>query len=209
MQPDLEQSLVVEYDELFALSDRLRQVADGARARLLAAGLQEPLEAEVFDRELELRGTGQSRLMIRLDSYHLEITGAPPQLQTHLVASILLDEAGVFRLGTVEMGLSLPVKARRDRPLHLVHQAFTSGDLLGTDPMLDRRFSMTWDWATPTTGYSFYAQDTEDQELYLSFKAREGYMTLPELEAGAWMAAQAVRFDTMVARFLTQLGWNR
>jgi hypothetical protein len=68
---------------------------------------------------------------------------------------------------------------------------------------------MTWDWATPTTGYSFYAQDTEDQELYLSFKAREGYMTLPELEAGAWMAAQAVRFDTMVARFLTQLGWNR
>jgi hypothetical protein len=208
MHPDIEQTLTVEYDELFALSDHLRQVADNVRARLLTAGLQDPLEADLFDRELELRGTGGSHLAIRLDGFRLEITGAPPELQIHLVAAILLDEAGVFRLASVEAGRALTIKVRRGQPLHLVHQAFPPVAAEGDEPMLDRRFSMTWDWGTATTGYSFHASDTEDRELFLSFKAREGYMTLAELQSGHWIASQASRYDALVARFLTQLGWN-
>ncbi|HLN62391.1 MAG TPA: hypothetical protein VK464_12640 [Symbiobacteriaceae bacterium] len=207
MHPEIEQSLVVEYEELFALADRLHQVADGARARLLAAGLQEPLQTEVFDGELELRGTQHERLTVRLDGYHLEIAGAPPDLPTHAVAAILLDEAGIFRLTSVEMGLTMSLRAGRGRPLQLVNQAFSPVAGEGGEPMLDRRFSMTWDWGTATTGFSFHAADTEDRELFLSFKAREGYMTLPELSAGGWMQQQAERFDGLVERFMRQLGW--
>jgi len=208
MDPNLEQSLVVEFDELFALGDRLREVADHVRARLLAAGLSEPLETELFDRELELRGTQHERLLIRLDSFRLEITGAPSTLQTNVVAAILLDEAGVFRLGSVELGLSLALKVRRGQHLNLVARAFSPVAGVAGEPMLDRRISMTWDWGNATTGYSFYVQDTEDRELFLSFKAREGYMSLPELQAGAWVGEQALRFDGLVGQFLAQLGWQ-
>lgn len=204
----MEQSLTVEFDELFALGDRLRQVADTIRARLLAAGVQERLEADIFGAELELRGTEHDRLLIRLDSFRLEITGAPPELPLHLVAAILLHEAGAFRLAMVEAGYLLTLPARRDRPLNLIRAAFSPLDGDGAEPMLDRRFAMTWDWGTPTTGYSFHLADTEDRELLLSFKAREGYMTLDELQAGTWMADQARRFDGLVARTLQQLGWQ-
>jgi hypothetical protein len=206
MPPEIEQSLTVDYEELFALPDRIRQVADTARARLLAAGLPERLEPEVFGPELELRGTEHERLLIRLDSYRLEITGAPPSMQTHLLAAILLDEAGVFRLTSVELGLTLTAKAGRNRPLNLIRQAFSPVE--GGEPMLDRRFSLTWDWGNATTGYSFLAADTEDRELFLSFKAREGYMTLPDLEQGYWMHQQAQRFDGLVERFMRQIGWQ-
>lgn len=208
MHPNLEQSMVVEFDELFALGDRLREVADNVRARLLAAGLSEPLETELYDRELELRGTSHERLLIRLDSFRLEITGAPPALPTNVIAAIILDEAGAFRLGSVEVGLSLVVKVRKGQPLNLVARAFPQVAGGAGEPMLDRRISMTWDWGNATTGYSFYVQDTEDRELFLSFKAREGYMSLPELQAGAWVGEQALRFDGLVGQFLSGLGWQ-
>lgn len=182
-------------------------MADQARARLFAAGLPERLETEVFDEELELRGTDMRNFLLRLDTYHLEITGAPPDLQTHLLAAILLEEAGAFRLTSVEVGYNLSVKLPRGQSLDLVRQAFPMVDP-GGEPMLDRRLSMTWEWGTATTGYSLWACDTEDRDLQLGFKAREGYMALPELQAGAWMAAQAQRFDALVERFFTQLGWT-
>lgn len=208
MHPEIEQSLLVEFEELFALEDRLRQVADSARARLLAAGLTEVLETEVFDREVEFRGTVHDRLLMRLDSYHLEIAGAPPELHTHLAAAILLDEAAAFRLTSVEMGLRLALRVGAGRRLDLVARAFPQANLDGDDPMLDRRFSMTWDWGNATTGYSFHVSDTEDRELLISYKAREGYMELPRLQAGGWMAAQAQRFDGLVSLLIRQLGWN-
>lgn len=204
----MEQSLIVEFDELFALRDRLRQVADTVRARFLAAGFMDPMETEVFDQELELRGTGDSRLLIRLDGFHLEIAGAPPELHLHRMAAILLEEAGAFRLNLVDAGFTLTAKVRRGNALDLVHKAFTPVDVTGgQEPMLDRRFSMTWDWGNATTGYSFLVTDTEDKELLLSFKVREGYMTLPDLAAGHWMAREAARFDQLVGRFFQQLGW--
>ena len=205
MRPDIEQSLLIEFEELFSLPDRIRTLADAVRALLLSAGFQEPLQTDVFDQELELRGTEHTGLLVRLDSYHLEVTGAPPELQTHALAALLLNEAGVFRLTMVEAGLTLTVKARRGQPLSWVDQAFST---LGEEPMLDRRFSMTWDWGTATTGYSFHASDTEDREIHLSFKAREGYLTLPELQDGGWMATHRQRFDGLVVRFFAQLGWE-
>ncbi|HYG58373.1 MAG TPA: hypothetical protein VD902_09970 [Symbiobacteriaceae bacterium] len=208
MQPEIEQSLVVEFDELFSLGDRLREVADNLRARLMAAGLTEPLQTDVFDRELEVRGTQHERLLIRLDSYRLEISGAPPAMQTQAAAAIILDEAGAFRLTSVELGLSLTVKVRKGAGMNLVAQAFPQVDVVPGDPMLDRCFSMTWDWGTATTGYSFHASDTEDRELLLSFKAREGYMTIPELEGGTWVSQQAQRYEALVGRFFDQLGWK-
>lgn len=208
MQPQLEQSLVVEFEELFALKDRIRPVADQVRSRLLAAGLAETLEAEVFEQELELRGTDHPNLLIRLDSYHLEITGAQPELQTHQVAALILEEAGAFRLPMVEAGFSLTLKARPGHPLNLVQQAFSPLQEQGDEEMLDRRFSMTWDWGTATTGFSFFAGNAEDREIHLSFKVREGYMNLDELKEGAWMAGQTARFDALVSRFLAQLGWQ-
>jgi hypothetical protein len=207
MRPEIELSLVIEFEELFALRDRFRAVADQVRARLLAAGFPERLEAELFDNELELRGTPPSALVIRLDSYRLEITGAPPGLQLHTLAGILLDEAGVFRLTTAEAGFTLSAKAGRGRPLELVARAFAP-ITPGEEPMLDRHFSLTWDWGAATTGYSLQASDTEDRDLFISFKAREGYMTVPELQTGLWIADQAARFDAVAGRLLEQLGWN-
>ncbi|HWI61336.1 MAG TPA: hypothetical protein VNT75_05850 [Symbiobacteriaceae bacterium] len=208
MQPEIEQSLYVDFEELFALSDRLGPVADNVRARLLAGGLTETLETEILDGEVEFRGTTHDRLLMRLDSYRLEITGAPPSLQTHLAAAVLLDEANAFRLTGVELGLTMTIRLGRDRRLDMVARAFPQVNLDSADPVLDRRFSMTWDWGNATTGYSFHVADIEDRELFISFKAREGYMTLPELQAGHWMAAQAQRFDALVARLFHQLGWN-
>lgn len=207
MRPEIEQSLFVDFEELFALKDRLGHVADGVRARLLAAGLNESFETELFGDQLELRGTQQANLRVLLDSFHLEITGAPPDLQTHVVAAILLEEAGAFRLSSVEMGLGLTIKLGRNRRLELIQLAFAPV-APGGGQLLDRRFSMTWDWGDATTGYSFHAEDVEDRELFLSLKAREGYMTLPELQQGAWMVRQAQRFDALVERFFHQLGWN-
>lgn len=204
----MELSLTVDFDELFALQDRIRPLADRVRAQLYAAGLGDRFQAEVFDEELELRGPEGSRLLIRLDSYHLEITGASPALQIHLLAALILDEAEVFRLSGVDAGFSLVLPVRRNQPLTLVQQAFSPVEEVEGDPMLDRRFSMTWEWGNAITGHSFVASDTEDRELYLSFKAREGYMTVPELKGGRWMAAQAARFDGLVARFLAQMGWQ-
>lgn len=204
----MEQSLTVEFDELFALTDRLRQVADNVRARLLAAGLQERLETDVFSDELELRGTDHDQLVVRLDSFRLDIAGAPPELPLHLVAAILLDEAGAFRLNMVEAGYLLTLPARRDRPLKLIQAAFTPVESDSQEPMLDRRFALTWDWGNATTSYSFHVADTEDRELMLSFKAREGYMTLDDLQTGTWVAEQGRRFDGLVGRALRQLGWQ-
>lgn len=208
MRPDIEQSLLVEYEELFALKDRIRAVADEVRARLLAAGLTDRLEPEVYDQELELRAEEPGRLYIRLDTYHLEITGAPPALQTHILAAILLDVAGAFRLTTVEAGYSLVTQAGPGRPLRLANPAFSTQEP-GGEPMLDRRFTMTWDWGSATTGYSLQVSSVEDRELYIGFKAREGYMTLPELQQGNWMAEQARRFDAAVSRLYRQFGWSR
>ncbi|MFZ5814387.1 MAG: hypothetical protein ACOY93_03685 [Bacillota bacterium] len=208
MRPELEQSLFVEFEELFALRERLRSVADQLRAHLLAAGLRERLEPEIFDQELEFRGTEGSNLLIRLDSYRLEITGARPEIAIHALAAIILAEAEVFRLTSVELGLSAVFKADQNHPLNLAAQAFTPVEEPGEEPMLDRRFAMTWDWGTATTGFSFHAADTEGRELFLSFKAREGYMTLPELQSGAWVGEQTRRFEQLVRRFLAQLGWK-
>lgn len=207
LRPEMEQSLYIEFEELFALRERLRAVADQVRAQLVAAGLEEHLEPEIFEQELELRGTDGSNLMIRLDGFRLEVTGVPPHVAIHKLAAIMLMEAEVFRLTSVEVGFSTWYKPSAGRALGMVAQAFSPVAGLDPEPMLDRRFSMTWDWGTPTTGFSFMATDTEDKELFLSFKAREGYMTLPELEAGGWIGEQALRFDQLVQRILTQIGW--
>ncbi|MFZ5826276.1 MAG: hypothetical protein ACOY94_18425 [Bacillota bacterium] len=208
MQPEMEQSLFVEFEELFALRDRLRSVADQVRAQLLAAGLRDRLEPEIFDNELELRGPEGSNLLVRLDSYRLEVAGVRPDVAIHRLAAIILAEAEVFRLTSVEIGFSAWYKVEKNRPLRLVAQGFPAVEGTDDEPMLDRRLSMTWEWGTSTTGYSFHAMDTEDKELLLSFKAREGYMTLPELHSGAWVGEQALRFEQLVHRFLTQLGWT-
>ncbi len=208
MRPEMEQSLYVEFEELFALRERLRPVADQVRAQLVAAGLKERLEPELFDQELELRGTDGSNLVIRLDAYRLEVTGCRPGVAIHQLATLILLEAEVFRLTSVEVGFTSSLKAGRERRLRLVEQAFTPVGEPGEETMLDRRISMTWDWGTATTGFSFHAMDTEDRELFLSFKAREGYMTLPELQGGGWIDEQAQRYEQLVARFLAQLGWQ-
>lgn len=208
MLSDQEQSLYVEFDELFALRERLRPLADQVRAQLVAAGLRERLEAEIFDHELELRGVDKSNLLIRLDSFRLEIVGARPELLLHNLAALILAQAEVFRLNTVEVGFTAWLKAGDGRPLNLVAQAFSPG--WGVEPaeMLDRRFAMTWDWATATTGYSFHASALEDRELMLSLKAREGYMTLPELQTGLWIQEQRHRFEQGARLLVSLLGWS-
>jgi len=208
MQPEMEQSLVVEFEELFTLRDRIRDVADGARARLLAEGLIDRLEPELYDDELELRSQGPGRLYIRLDRYHLEIAGAPLNLQTHILAAILLEMAGVFRPTSVEAGFSMVVEGGPGRPLQMVAQAFAAEDG-GGEPMLDRRFTLTWEWCSATTGYSLQVSSLEDRELFIGFKARESYMTVPELREGNWMAEQIRRFDAVVSRLYRQMGWSR
>jgi hypothetical protein len=209
LRPEMEQSLYIEYEELFALRERLRSVADQIRAQLVAAGLPDRLEPAIYDQELELRGPEGSNLVIRLDSYRLEITGVRPDVAIHRMATLILLEAEVFRLTSVEAGFSTWFKVDRNRPLGLVAQAFRPVGVPGDEPMLDRRFSMTWEWGTATTGFSFLAADTEDKELFLSFKAREGYMTVPELDRGEWIAEQIQRFEALTDQFLAQLGWKR
>jgi len=204
----MEQSIYIEFEELFALRERLRSVADQVRAQLIAAGLKERLEPELFDQELEFRGMDGSNLVIRLDAYRLEVTGCRPGIAIHQLAALILLEAEVFRLTSVEIGFTTALQAGSGRRLRLVAEAFSPVGEPGEEPMLDRRFSMTWDWGTATTGFSFHAADTEDKELFLSFKAREGYMTLPELQAGSWVGEQARRYEQLVSRFLTQLGWQ-
>jgi hypothetical protein len=206
LHPAIEQSLFIEFDELFSLRERLRTVTDNVRARLYGAGLVEPLETDVFERELEMRGVEPSRLLIRLSSYQLEIAGAPAGVPVHVIAAMILEEAGAFRLVSVEAGFALTLVPRPGYRLDLVRHAFTPVDPVGSEPMLDRRFSLTWDWGNPTTGFSFYVSDTEDRELFLSFKARVGYMTLPELQSGRWLAEQAQRFDGLVSRVVGHLG---
>jgi len=206
--PDQEQSLYVEFDELFALRERLRSLADQIRCQLAVAGLRERLEAEIYDYELELRGTDNSNLLIRLDSFRLEILGARPDLLLHNIAAIILNQAGAFRLNTVEVGFTAWLKAGEGRPLNMVAQAFTPGWGAAEAEFLDRRFSMTWDWATPTTGYTFHASSAEDEELMLNFKAREGYMTLAELQTGFWIQEQRQRFEQAAQLFLSLLGWT-
>jgi len=206
--PDQEQSLYVEFDELFSLRERLRPLADQVRSQLAAAGLRERLEAEIYDFELELRGTDKSNLLIRLDSFRLEILGARPDLLLHNLAAIILTEAGAFRLNTVEVGFTAWLKAGQGRPLNLVAQAFTPAWGAAEAEFLDRRFAMTWDWATPTTGYTFHASSAEDEELMLNFKAREGYMTLTELQTGLWIQEQRQRFEQAARLFLNLLGWT-
>lgn len=206
MASHVEIALTAEFDPLFSLPDRMRAVADQIRARLRSAGLELPLETEVFDNELELRGGENSHLLIRLDSYRLEITGAPPDVQVHLLAALILDEAQVYRLVSVDAGFAVTLPVPPGRRIDLVHRAFLPVE--SGEPMLDRRFSMTWEWGNPTTGFSFLASVVEDREIFLSFKAREGYMTVPELRGGAWMNEQAERFDGAVSRFLAQLGWR-
>lgn len=205
LRSESEQSLYVEFEELFALRERLRSVADQVRAQLLLAGLRERLVADVFDQELELRSEEGSNLLIRLDSLRLEITGARPELLLHHLAGMILAEAEAFRLTSVEVGFVSWYKASARTPLNLVAQAFSPA----AGPMLDRRFAMTWDWSGATTGYSFQASVAEDRELMLSFKAREGYMTLPELQTGMWMDEQRTRFEQGAALFLNQLGWQQ
>lgn len=208
LRPEIEQSLTVEFDQLFALQERLGQVADRVRAELWAAGLHHRFDVEIFDQELEMRSAEGGNLAIRLDSYRLEVTGAGPSLAVHRLAALILQEAEAYRLGSVEIGFATALSPGRGRPLQMVDLAFSPVGAQGAEPMLDRRISLTWDWGSATTGFSFHAADTEDRELYLSFKAREGYMTLPELEAGAWVAQQAERFEQISNRFLLQLGWQ-
>lgn len=208
MQPEIEMSLTVEYDELFSLRDRIRQVADQVRGRLARNGFDERFEVEVFESEMELRGPEGSHLLVRLDSFRLEITGAPMEMPLHAMAAIILDEAGVFRLASVEAGFTLGMQVRRGTDLGIVGRAFSPIAPEGDEPMLDRRFSMTWDWGTATTGFSFMSSVVEDREILLSFKGREGYMTVFDLQSGDWLQAQAQRFDGCVSRYLSQIGWK-
>lgn len=208
MRPDMEQSLIVEFEELFALRDRMGDVADGLRARLLAEGLSDRLEPDLYDHELELRAEPPGRFYIRLDPYHMEIGGAPPNLQTHLLGAMVLEMAGAFRLTLVEAGFSLVAKGGPLRPIRMVSPAFFSADS-GGEPLLDRRFTMTWEWSSATTGYSLQVSSMEDRELFIDFRAREGYLTLPELKQGTWMAEQMRRFDQALGRLYRGLGWSR
>lgn len=208
MLPEQEQTLYIEFDELFSLRERLRVLADQLRSQLVAAGLRERLDVEIYDSELELRGVEGSNLLIRLDSFRLEIAGVRPDVALHNLAALVLAQAEVFRLTSVEVGFTAWLKAGPGRPLNLVAQAFDPAWGLRDEEQLDRRFAMTWDWASPTTGYSFHASVLEDQELMLSFKAREGYMTLLELQSGRWMQEQRLRFQQAADLFLTLLGWN-
>lgn len=208
MRPEMELSLAVEFNEVFSLRDRIRIIADRVRSQLIAAGIGDQMEAEIFDGELELRGPDGSHLLVRMDSFHLEINGAPPDLQIHHLGALILDEAEVFRLTTVEAGFATGLEVPGGKRLGLVAQAYgpLADEVEG--PMLDRRFSMTWEWGNATTGFSFFVNDTEDRELWLSFKAREGYMTVPELKSGKWIMEQGDRFKRLVTRFLDQIDWG-
>lgn len=204
---ELELSLHVEYHELFSFQDRVRAIADRIRGQLDLVGIGQHLETEVFDEDLEMHGPEGSRLAVRMDSYHLEITGAPPEAHIHLLAALVLEQADVFRLASVEIGFGTVLPAGNNQ-LTMVRTAFQPMSPEEEGPQLDRRFAMTWEWSDPTSWYSFLANDTEDRELFLSFKARQGYMTVPELKGGRWIDEQGRRFDTLVTRFLSQLGWK-
>lgn len=206
VQPDLELGMLVEYDELFALRERLRPLADQVRARLYQAGLREELQVELFEQELELRGPGENPLSIRLDPFRLEIVGCPPNLQICPLAALLLDEAGVFRITSAELSFHTYFTAGPGRPLGLIEPAFAALPLPG--PRLDRRFSLTWEWGTSTTGYSLIATSTEDRELYAGFKVQDSYLTLPDLQGTAWFARQQRVYETTVEGLLARLGWS-
>lgn len=206
MQPDLELGMLVEYDELFALRERLRPLADQVRARLYQAGLREELQVEVFEEELELRGPGESPLLIRLDPLRLEITGCPPTLQIAPLAALLLDEAGVFRISSAELSFHTYYDVGPGRPLNLIEPAF--GALTAPGARLDRRFSLTWEWGTSTTGYSLIATSTEDRELYAGFKVQDTYLTLPDLQGADWFARQQRLYATTLEGLLAHLGWS-
>jgi hypothetical protein len=176
------------------------------RLRLFQAGLQEELQIELFDQEMELHGEGENPLIIRLDPFRLEITGCPPDIQIHRLAALLLDEAGVFRMNSAELSFHAYFTAGPGRSLNLIEPAF--GALAGGGPRLDRRFSLTWEWGTSTTGYSLIATDTEDRELYAGFKVQDSYLTLPELEGSEWFKAQEQAYETAVTGLLSHLGWR-
>ncbi|HLO03923.1 MAG TPA: hypothetical protein VK191_12515 [Symbiobacteriaceae bacterium] len=206
VQPDLELGMLVEFDELFALRERLRPLADVVRARLYQAGLQEELQVELFEQELELRGPGENPLLIRLDPFRLEITGCPASLKIGPLAALLLDEAGVFRIASAELSFHTYLTAGAGRPLALIEPAFDALPVAG--PLLDRRFSLTWEWGTSTTGYSLIATSTEDRELYAGFKVQDAYLTLPDLQSSAWFAAQQRVYETTLEGLLARLGWS-
>lgn len=208
MRPEMEQSLIVEFEELFALRDRMGEVADRLRARLAAEGVAERLTPDLYGQELELRAEPPGGLFIRLDPYHLEIGGASPNLQIHLLGALILEMAGAFRLTMVEAGFSLVAQGGPGRLIRMVYPAFYPGET-GAEPMLDRRFTMTWEWSSATTGYFLQVSSVEDRELFIGFRAREGYLTLPELRQGRWMAEQIRRFDAAVSRLYRELGWSR
>lgn len=198
--------MLVEFDELFALRERLRTLADKVRARLYQAGLQEELQVELFEQELELRGPGESPLVIRLDPYRLEITGCPPALQIGPLAWLLLDEAGVFRIASAELSFHIYFDVGPRRPLSLIEPAFAALPFPGA--RLDRRFSLTWEWGTSTTGYSLIATSSEDRELYAGFKVQDSYLTLPDLQETAWFARQQRVYETILDELLARLGWS-
>lgn len=206
LAPDLELGLVVEFDELFALRERLRSVADQVRARLYQAGLTEELQVELFEQELELRGPGESQLLIRLDPFRLEITGCPSRLRIGPLALLLLEEAGAFRIASAELSFHAYLSAGKGRPLNLITPAFGALPLPG--PHLDRRFSLTWEWGTSTTGYSLTATSTEDRELYIGFKLQDSYLTLNDLADPDWYAQRHRIYETSMHGLLVQLGWS-
>lgn len=206
VQRDLELGMLVEFEELFALRERLRPLADQVRARLFQAGLREELQVEVFEEELELRGPGESPLLIRLDPLRLEITGCPPTLQIVPMAALLLDEAGVFRISSAELSFHTYFDVGPGRPLGMIEPAFAALPVPG--PKLDRRFSLTWEWGTSTTGYSLIATSTEDRELYAGFKVQDTYLTLPDLHGAAWFARQQRLYEKTLEGLLARLGWS-
>jgi hypothetical protein len=205
LQRDLELGMVIDFDELFALRERLRTVADHVRQSLYQAGLPE-LTIEPFEQELELRGPEGSPLLIRLDPFRLEITGCPPSLRIGPLAALLLDQAGVFRIASAELSFHSYWRPGKGRPLALIGPAFAALPVRGA--LLDRRFSLTWEWGTSTTGYSLIATSTEDQELYVGFKIQETYLTLPDLQDPAWFARQQQIHETTVEGLLARFGWS-
>jgi hypothetical protein len=207
VQPELELGMLVDYDELFALRERIRSYADQIRARLYMAGLRDELETEVFDQEVELRGTGKNPLLIRLDPFRLEITGCRPSLPIHKLAALLLEEAGVFRIASVEASFQAYLRPGPGRPLNLIDLAFGALNESG-ETRLDRRFSLTWEWGNATTGYSLTASSTEDQELFVGYKVRDSYMTLLQLQGDEWFAQQMTGFEENLANLLARIGWR-
>lgn len=208
MRNDLEISLLIDFEELFGFRDRLRPLADDLRRRLYQAGLRDHLESDLFDTELEMRTNGPRPLMIRLDSFHLAIAGGRPDVALHRLAALILDAAEAFRLTSVEVSQCAIVRPTPGQRLDFVARAFAGPFGEGDGLLLDRRFTMSWDWATETTGFTFLVQSLEDRELLLNLKAREGYLTLNELQDDQWLAAHTEQFLVMAQQFLRQSGWR-